>query len=216
MSLKPEVFWLGKPKVSYFQDATELKQAFDSTSKLGWKLANREQLNEAWKQGANWCAAGATAITDKGDQYMSLYPISEEASRISGGCGNTLGVQVFGANPDGTAKIIYYPELAGGINIYGVKPNPDFPETIPPGITAKWQDAAKEQVIIDINGVEYMVASFNKIKGQYHSPATDPYPFNIWLLVLLIVAFILLVLIIIWALRSKKSTNPQYQQSIRA
>ena len=177
MSFKPEVFWLGKPNVSYFPTWSEMKQAMDDIVSVGWKVATEAELKDAWTYGANWCASGATKYISPtlGDIgiYYAMYPISEEISRSSGGCGSTLGIQVFIASSSGGPTAIL-PTMTniGGINVNAIKPNPDFPETIPANTTARWLDTNKNRVLITIRGREYIINSFNAPKNFYNSPKT--------------------------------------------
>ena len=177
MSFKPEVFWLGKPGVSYFPTWPEMKQAMDDIASIGWNVATEAELKDAWQYGANWCASGATKYISPtlGDIgiYYALYPISEEISRSSGGCGSTMGIQVFiSSSSGGPTAILPTMTNIGGINVYAIKPNPDFPETIPAGINARWSNENKNQVLITIRGREYIINSFNTPKNFYNSPKT--------------------------------------------
>ncbi len=172
--MSKETFWLGKANVGYFPVWAETKAAIDNIKKFGWDVATESQLTDAWKMGANWCAAGITKFISPtlGDIgiYYSLYPISEESSRISGGCGYTLAIQKFAANAAGNSVGVNGVDKIGGINVYGVKPNPDFPETVPSGSNARWSDSTKSNVLIDINGNTYIIYPFNNVKKYYNSP----------------------------------------------
>lgn len=175
MSFAKEVFWLGKPDVGYFPTWVEMKTAIDDIKSIGWNVATEPELLESWKNGSNWCSSGATEYVSptlvKFGVYYAMYPISEESDRKLGGCGNTLGIQVFHTNSAGNPTAINNIDNRGGINVYAVKPNPDFSSTIPAGTVAKWSDNTKTHVLITINGRTYIIYPFNNIKKYYNSPA---------------------------------------------
>jgi len=109
----PEVFAVG-PNYNYTKE-----QAKQVCSKYNAEVATTAQLEEAQKQGADWCFTAWVS-----DSNISMYPIT--TSTVPG-CGN------------GRTGIMHYTPGIAGVNCYGLKPGiNDYPNTILPFNPTVW------------------------------------------------------------------------------
>ena len=116
-----QTFWVG-PGYDYTKD-----QAPQVCAKYGAQVANSNQLQEAFKYGADWCASGWVSDSD-----YAMYPITTRGGVA--GCGR------------GSPSIVTWtPDTnKAGVNCYGPKPSiDDYPEnTILPFSETLWDQPA--------------------------------------------------------------------------
>lgn len=102
-----EVFYVSDNKYNY-EDAKAICSAYDA------KLASYNELNDAYKQGADWCGYGWS------EGQMALFPTQEEKW-------NTLqkieGHQHDCGRPGINGGFIDNPNVQFGVNCYGYKPD---------------------------------------------------------------------------------------------
>ena len=96
---EPEVYWVG-PGYDYSKD-----QAEGVCRGFGGRVANLDEVTQAQRGGADWCATGWVS-----DNATPLYPIT---TSTMGGCGN------------GSPGIKFYmpPTKKAGVNCFGPKPD---------------------------------------------------------------------------------------------
>jgi hypothetical protein len=104
--LRPQVFNIPGNDYSYY-DAKALCKAY------GGKLASYSQLEEAYKDGADWCNYGWS------DKQMALYPTQMEKWK---GLQKIKGHENDCGRPGINGGYIANPALKFGVNCYGYKP----------------------------------------------------------------------------------------------
>lgn len=180
MSVNPEVFWVGLPGPGYFNKTNyvDYQNTLTNTNLTTWKIANLSELKDAQskkliyqdtnestlpKVSANWCLAG---ITSSGNFYYSMYPISEVQQWCS-----EQGVIDFNRFNGSNIPIPLGANI-GGANLYGIKPNPDYPIlSAQPGMrNLRWKDSSKQSALFEINGITFETAAFNTVRKVYNDP----------------------------------------------
>lgn len=110
---KKQVFHISDNKYTY-EDAKAICKAYDS------KLANYKEMEEAYKNGADWCGFGWS------DGQLALYPTQfEKWTRFQ----KIKGHEHDCGRPGVNGGYIANPKIRYGINCYGLKPQINDTET---------------------------------------------------------------------------------------
>ena len=103
----PEVFNVGRNIFTYDEADTVCKA-------LGSRLASKQQIEEAYKKGGNWCNNGWS------ENMEALYPIQKEYYEHEMKIGNTQC-----GKPGINGGYMPFPDIKLSANCYGIKPKPD-------------------------------------------------------------------------------------------
>jgi hypothetical protein len=106
-SPEKEVFNIGRNIFTYDEADTVCKA-------LGSRLASKQEIEEAYKKGANWCNNGWSADME------ALYPIQKEYYKHEMSIGNTQC-----GKPGVNGGYMPFPDIKLSTNCYGIKPKPD-------------------------------------------------------------------------------------------